>query len=503
MKRLMAVLLTLLLIATTLTATFAEELHGMTTHEIVARMGIGFNIGNTFDATGGNREDIYSQEQSWGNPIVDADFIKRIADAGFTCVRIPITWYRHTDADFTINPSFLARIKEVVDLCYEHDLYIIINMHHEEWLNKPELATEYEKIGVQFGAMWKQIAEYFAEYDQHLIFESVNEPRMAGTPIEWTGNKAGYEAVNYLNQVFVDTVLTDLAGNNGERALMIPGYAASSNRACLAAIELPTLNGEAVPNLVISVHSYTPYDFCLSDKQTAFDLNNRQHTGSIDTVFRDLQNLFLNKGIPVVMGETGATNTGNNQEARENWAYYFGQKAAAYGVPTLIWDNGNNQASGGECHAWVRRYVNPKLRSHKPYIFESGIKKLMEGAASIAWGTGMEKPEPVKSLMNGFVLWNSAEAKPAPIAVTSKEDWYPAGARYAVIFAGEGQPSITVSAADGETAVAPSAVQPFMPGKQLAWFDRADILGEREAASITKLTVTGDVTVYEFCIIGK
>ncbi len=498
MKRLLTLLLTLILTAQPVA--FAQEVHGMTAKEIVARMGIGFNIGNSFDATGGNREDIYSQEQSWGNPIVDGDFIARVAGAGFTCIRIPITWYRHTDADFTINPAFLARIKEVVDLCYAHDLFIIINMHHEEWLNKPELATEYETIGVQFAAMWKQIATYFADYDQRLIFESVNEPRLAGTSIEWTGNAAGREAVNYLNQVFVETVLTDPVGSNAERVLMIPGYAASSSRACLSAITLPTLNGETVPNLVISVHSYTPYDFCLSDKQTAFDLNNRQHTGSIDAVFNDLKRLFLDKGVPVVMGETGATNTGNNQAARENWAYYFGKKAAEYGVPTLIWDNGNNASSGGECHAWVRRYVNPKLRSHKPYIFESGIQRLMAGASSVEWGCEMNKVEPVASLMNGFVLWNHAAGTPAPITVASQDDWYLETARYAVIFKGEGDVSLTVQTADGPFAVTPSAVQPFMKDMRMAWFERSDILANGQPVT---LTVEGGVTVLEFSIVGK
>ena len=173
----------------------AEELSGMTATEIVARMGIGFNLGNTFDATGGNREDIYSQEQSWGNPIVDESLIQRVKEAGFTSIRIPITWYKHTDADYTINPAFLARVKEVVDYCYAQDLYIIINMHHEEWLNHANLAADQIKIGEQLAAMWRQIADYFADYDQHLIFESMNEPRMAGTALEWNGNKAGYEAV--------------------------------------------------------------------------------------------------------------------------------------------------------------------------------------------------------------------------------------------------------------------------------------------------------------------
>ncbi len=503
MKRLLSLMLTLALLTSLPLTTHAEELHGMTAHEIVARMGIGFNLGNTFDATGGAPEDVYSQEQSWGNPIVDAELIKRIADAGFTSIRIPITWYRQMDQDHRINDAFLARIKEVVDMCYEHDLIVIINLHHEAWLNRADLVEEMDDIGEILRQVWGQIGRYFAKYDQRLVFESMNEPRLAGTAIEWTGSKDAYNAVNYLNQVFVETILLETQGNE-DRILMIPGYAASSSRACLSAITLPTLNGKTPDNLVISVHSYTPYDFCLSDKQTAFDLNNRQHTGPIDTVFSDLQRLFLDKGVPVVMGETGATNTNNNREARENWAYYFGQKAAAYGVPILIWDNGNNQTSGGECHAWVRRKVNPKLRSQKtPYVFESGIQRLMEGAASVPWGSGREAPEPAPSLMNGYVLWNHAEGQSTPVTVASQPDWYPNSARYAVIFGTEARPYLTVTTAGGEVQVEAAMVQPFLPGKQLAWFERADILGACEPADIQRITVEGGVTLYEFCIIGK
>ena len=324
MRKMLCLLLTSLMLMSLLIITAsAEELTGKSAVEIVAQMGIGWNLGNTFDATGGKPDDIYSQEQSWGNPIVDAALIKRVKDAGFTTIRIPVTWYRHVsdDGSYTINPAFMNRIKAVVDVAYNEGLYIILNMHHEAWLNTKTLDKDYEKMGVQLAAMWKQIAAAFAEYDQHLIFESMNEPRMAGTSVEWTGNKAGSNAVNYLNQVFVDTIRTDAVGHNGERALMIPGYAASSTTTLMAAITLPEWNDKQAENLVISVHCYNPYDFCLSDKMTSFDPTNKSHTVSIDTVFSSIQRLFLNKGIPVVMGETGATNTKNNTEARENWAY--------------------------------------------------------------------------------------------------------------------------------------------------------------------------------------
>ena len=504
MRRMLCLLLAALMLPLLPISASAEELTGMTATEIVARMGLGFNIGNTFEATGGTREDLYSQEQSWGNPIVDEALIQRIRNAGFTTVRIPITWYKHTDADYTINPAFLARIREVVDYCYAQDMYVIINMHHEEWLNTATLDKDYEQIGVQFAAMWRQIADYFADYDQHLLFESMNEPRMAGTSAEWTGNKAGSDAVNYLNQLFVNTIRTDAKGNNAERALMLPGYAASSSTSLMAAIELPTWNGQQAENIIVSVHCYNPYDFCLSDKMTTFDVNNKQHTNSIDTVFSSIQKLFLNKGIPVVMDETSATNTGNNTEAREAWAYYMGAKSAAYGVPICVWDNGNNNITGGECHCWVRRSQNPKLRSQaNPLPYPTVVEALFAGYASIEWGMGRDEVPAAKSMLNGTLLWSNADGV-NQFSVASKAEWYTQTRQYALVYAGDAAPALTLTLVDGSVIeLAPGMTNP-MGDKKVAWFPYATIAAACDPAQIVTVEVAAAGGIlYELCYVGQ
>lgn len=517
---LLALLATLLLCS----AAMADELTGKTANEIVADMGIGWNIGNTFDATGYDPNDIYGQEQSWGNPIVDQELIQRAKDAGFSTIRIPITWYRNLsdDGSFTIDPAFLARIKEVVDYCYACDMYVIINMHHEEWLNTPTLDKDFETIGVQLSAMWTQIADTFADYDQHLIFEAMNEPRMAGSGLEWNGNRAGYDAVNYLNQVFVDTIRTNPKGNNGERCLMLPGYAASSGMTAMNAIKIPTVNGAPVNNAIISVHCYSPYDFCLSDKQSVFDPANRNHTNSIDSVFANVQRLFLDKDIPVVIGETGATNTGNNTEAREKWAYYMGSKAAAYGVPIVIWDNGNNNTSGGECHVWVRRAINAKLRSQRtPLPFPTVVEQLMAGANSVPWGSGRAPRKEVKSMLNGKIIWanenglaSTKEWDNTYIQAASNADWYGNGVMFAVIYTGSGAPKLVMDSAELSQWWIP--VDPDrtdnMAGKKVAWFSCSKVLAECEKYGVTDpaqlrnlsvIATNGTITTYEISYIGK
>lgn len=378
MKRMLCALLAAMLMLCALPAS-AEELTGLTANEIVARMGLGWNLGNTFDAHHGNTWDVYSQEQSWGNPKVTAELIHKVKEAGFKTIRIPVTWYPQLskDGNYTIKPAFLARVKEVVDWAYAEGLFVILNVHHEDkWLNVKNLDTDYEKIGVQLAAIWRQIADNFADYDQHLIFEGMNEPRMKGSSVEWNGSAAGYEAVNYLNQVFVNTVRTDAKGYNGERALMIPGYAASSSSAVMKSIKLPQWQGKQAENLIVSVHCYTPYDFCLADTQTKFYRILSSYTTEIDMIFYTIKDLFLKKGVPVVIGETSATNKDNTQ-AREQWAFHMGKQSATFGVPIIIWDNGHNGNSGGECHAWIER------RGEEISPWPTVLNALFEGAASV------------------------------------------------------------------------------------------------------------------------
>ncbi len=516
-------LLALMAIALLVPTAQCEELTGMTATEIVSQMGVGWNLGNTFDATGGNPADVYSQEQSWGNPIVEPELMQRVKEAGFNTIRIPVTWYRHTsnDGTYTIDPAFLARVKEVVDYVYAQDLYVIINMHHEEWVNSKTLDKDYVQIGVQLDAMWRQIADAFADYDQHLIFEGMNEPRMVGTRVEWNGNMAGFEAVNYLDQVFVNAVRADAKGHNAERCLMIPGYAASSGKGAMTAISIPTVNGEAVNNVIVSVHCYAPYDFCLSDKMDDFDPENRSHTAPINSVFADVKQIFLDKGIPVVIGETGATNTGNNLEARERWAYYMGAKAAEYGTPIVIWDNGNNQMAGGECHAWIRRKVNPKLRSQKtPYIIPTVIEQLMAGKDSMPWGAGLVEEEAAPAAASAACIWEAKEGHTSAkqwdssfIQLASDAAWYGAACEVGVTYTGAGEPKIILDSAELSQwwiPVDPDRIE-TVGDKKVAWFSAKKLLAEAakftvtDAAQLRNLSViaTGaNITAYEMNVTG-
>lgn len=358
----------------------SEVLTGKTATEISGMLGKGFNLGNTFDATGGKSGDIYSFETSWGNPVVVKELIDGIKAAGYSSIRIPCTWAKHMDKgnNYAVDPEFFERMKEVIDWCYEDDLFVILNVHHEGWLNKETFCEDYKEIGDRLGILWSQIADYFKDYDQHLIFEGMNEPRAQGTSYEWTGNEEGYSAVNYLNQVFVNAVRTNAEGYNAERVLGIPGYAASNSAVALRAIEIPEFNGEPVNNVMISIHCYSPYEFCLTDKQTSFSPTNSGDTSDIKRMMSDIKTLFTDNGIPAYIGECGATNSGDNLEARIAWFNYFGKVTREAGVAAFVWDNGAGGTSGGECHRYFNRKTGELVTPELSEAFINGYEPKAE-----------------------------------------------------------------------------------------------------------------------------
>jgi len=327
--------------------------------DLVADMKIGWNLGNTLDATGGIG---IASERAWGNPKTTQEMIDKILDAGFNVIRLPITWDGHFGAapEYKIHDIWLQRVKEVVDYAYNKGAYVIINTHHEEWY----MPTEENKVanGEQIVALWTQIAEYFKDYDEHVIFEGLNEPRLRGTSKEWSGDSKASEVINYWEQLFVDAVRAT-GGNNTLRHLMITGYAASSSRDNLAKIKLPEDD-----KLIVSVHAYTPYNFALNTKGTStWDV--AKDARDIDSLMKTINDLFISKGIPAIIGEFGAMNKENEAE-RVEWATYYLTKAKEIGVPCVWWDNGAFSGNGENFGLLDRR----KLEYPYPELLDAMMK---------------------------------------------------------------------------------------------------------------------------------
>lgn len=312
--------------------------------DLVKDMKIGWNLGNTLDSTSSKIG--VNVEMAWGNPKTTQEMIDAVIDQGFNVIRIPVSWGGQMGAApaYNVLPAWMDRVQEVVDYAYNRGVYVIVNIHHEDWHFPSE--ENKDAAAEQLTALWTAIATRFRDYDEHLIFEGMNEPRKIGTAVEWNGgDQEGRDVVNYLDQVFVDAVRAT-GGNNTIRNLMVPGYAASSSDTALKGIVLPDDD-----HLIVSVHAYTPYDFALN---TAGRSTWDNDTKDIDHLMEVLDELFLSKGVPVIIGEFGAMNKDNEAE-RVEWAKYYVSKAREYGVPCVWWDNNSFDGDGENFGLFNRR----------------------------------------------------------------------------------------------------------------------------------------------------
>ena len=310
--------------------------------EFTSQIKVGWNLGNTLDATGGSG---VSSETSWGAAKTTQALILAVKEAGFNAVRVPTSWGKHMDEEYNIDEEWIARVNEVVDYAYTNGMYVILNMHHEDW-NHPYESNREQGAQILTKA-WTQIAQRFAKYGERLIFEGMNEPRWVGTQQEWNGgNDEGRSVVNYFDQMFVDAVRAT-GGNNANRFLMVCPYAANSGEEALSALVIP--EDSAADRLIVSVHAYIPYSFALQSGGTAKWLAERTPcTREIDALAELLDRLFISRGHAVIIGEMGAMNryyendegqTVNNEDYRAQWAEYYTKTMKQHGIPCFVWDN--------------------------------------------------------------------------------------------------------------------------------------------------------------------
>lgn len=304
----------------------------MTAQELVSQFSIGWNLGNTLDSCGDWISGTPSNfETAWSNPVTSKAMIDEVKAAGFQAIRVPTTWYQHLDASNNIDAAWMARVKEVVDYGIDNGMYVILNLHHEDtWLNL-DGSISYDTMAPKLQKIWTQIANEFADYDQHLIFEVLNEPRGVGASYEWTGSESACLLLNRLNSAALKAIRAT-GGKNLTRCVMVPTYAASTNSLTLSSIDVP-----ADPYTIISVHAYTPYQYC-SDNTTAYSPSVEN---SITQLFQLLADFKEEHGdVPMILGEFGCFVKKDDAAGRVSWAEAYMKNARALGIPCFLWDNG-------------------------------------------------------------------------------------------------------------------------------------------------------------------
>ncbi len=391
---------------------FADAADTMTAFEITKNMRVGWNLGNTLDAKatdafGAELESAgLETETCWGCPKANQTLFDSLKAKGFNTVRIPTTWFQHLDGENNIDPEWMARVHEVVDYAIKNDMYVILNLHHENWVNRSDIGTAYDQMKPKLLKIWEQINKEFSDYDQHLIFECMNEPRAVGTAHEWWGpEKSECDTINKLNADFVNLIRSSDSKYAKTRLLMLPGYCAAADVSMISKIVVPDDEYCAV-----SIHAYVPYNFTMNtnEKEGAYhDTFTLAFQNDLRNTLDGIRQTFLDKDIPVIIGEMGTSNFGNTQ-ARVDWTTQYFTTAKKYGIPCCLWDNNtvSNPKDPGECHGYVNRETGVWHEGSLPII-----NKMMEilGDESIKWGSERKLPEYThQDLASGTVFRSEA-----------------------------------------------------------------------------------------------
>jgi endoglucanase len=362
---------------------------------LAAKLGLGWNMGNHMDAlynwhyVDGNGFDWYNypNETVWGNdPCTQATF-NNVKKAGFASVRIPVTWMNYIGPapDYKIDETWMNRVYEIVGYAHNAGLNVIVNMHHDEnhgddhWqdiknaVNNAELNTQ---IKDKIRGAWTQIANKFKDCGDWLILEGFNEINDGGWGWSEDFRKDPTRQCNILNewnQVFVSAVRAT-GGNNATRWLGVPTYAA--NPAYEVYAKLPD---DPAGKTMISVHFYDPSDYTIGEKQ----YTDWGHTGAagkkadggdedhVQATFNNLTRKYVNRGIPVYIGEFGCSMRA--QSDSRAWAFYLyymeyvAKAAKTYGLPAFLWDNGA-KGTGQEQHGYINHADGAYIGNSKTVI---------------------------------------------------------------------------------------------------------------------------------------
>jgi endoglucanase len=321
---------------------------------VVAAMQPGWNLGNTFDAVG-------PDETAWGNPRVTRELLDELRDQGFRSLRMPVTWDGHIGPapDYTIDPAWLARVQEVVGWALDEGFYVMLNMHHDSWLWIERMPTEHDTVLARYRAVWTQVAAAFQDAPRRLLFESVNEPRFAGS----SGDAESMALLDELNLAF-HQIVRDSGGTNATRMLVLPSLFTSIDNQVWVDGLVNTITALDDPNLIATFHFYGFWPFSVNVAGfTRFDATVQQDL--IDR-FDRAYNSLVTAGIPVILGEYGLlgfdVHTGTVEQGEKlKFFEFLGFHARHRQITTMLWDNG--QHFGRTSFEWRDPALYRQIRS--------------------------------------------------------------------------------------------------------------------------------------------
>lgn len=313
----------------------------------VKNMRVGWNLGNSLEAVDNGSGTYVPSETAWGNAKITQQLIDSVKAAGFSAIRLPVAWSLFSDAAaWTIKKEWLDRVEEVVNYALKRDLYVVMNEHWDGgWLQPTNAAKE--TAAMRLTAIWKQVSIRFRDYGDHLIFAGTNEVMKDGdygTPTsEYISVQNGY------NQTFVNTVRAT-GGRNAYRYLVVQAFNTNIDHA-VNHFQLPS--DQASNRLILEVHFYDPWEFTIDGNNTTVTQWGKNGNTSkkatwdsdeshVDAMFAKMKTAFIDKGIPVILGEYAAMlkNTTDNPPFRLAWDKYVTEASVKIGMIPFYWDPG-------------------------------------------------------------------------------------------------------------------------------------------------------------------
>lgn len=391
---------------------------------VAQEMGVAWNNGNSLE--------VPKDPLAWGNPLPTQKLIDLAKASGFGTIRLPCAWDSHADASTgTINPAWLAQVKTIVDYCIKNNLYVVLNSHWDGgWLEENISSAKQAEVNRKQKLYWTQIANYFKSYDHHLLFAGANEPAVQDA----YGTAFGADRVAVLNsylQTFIDAVRAT-GGNNASRTLIVQGPHGDIELAKSAWTTLPKDN--IAGRLMAELHFY-PYQWALMEtdadwgkvfwywgKANLSTTDTERNTtwcgeAFVDSQFTILKRLFVDKGMPVLLGEFGAvkrtTLSGaaldRHVKSRLTYYEYVVSAARKRGIVPAVWD------AGGMGNLTMTVFNRPAAT-----VFDQGLLDAIKSGGRTSWyGTvatherGPAPVDPIRAVRRGGgieVGWTAVDA---------------------------------------------------------------------------------------------
>jgi len=326
------------------------DTRNITTMQLVKDMGLGINLGNTFESNGSwiNGNTVQAYETAWGSPVITKTMVDGYKAAGFKTVRIPVAWSNLMTGNYTISAALLSRVAEVVNYVLDNGMYAIVNIHQDGgwWSNFPNDSAECMK---KYTRVWTQVSNHFKDYSDYLVFESLNEEGVwndvwyiwGNNSDNMTAKARAYGILNTINQTFTN-VVRGSGGNNGERHLLIAGYETNIDRTIDNMFKMPT---DSKNRCAVSVHYYDPFGFTHLDKneswaQLRLTWGTQADYDELNNNMNKMKTNFVDKGIPVIIGEYGFACSALPREQSEIRKYTLAVANAIYSrnMCPVLWD---------------------------------------------------------------------------------------------------------------------------------------------------------------------